>query len=202
MCGFPHSTFWLKSLILKELVQDFLRANPKKRTCCVYTPISAFFIILGKGLNLRVCLCCGVSKSTTADDYYKIDRYINKQVLKTKTDLGLKVAKETVFIAMCDNCDSLIVEIHRHAINKFGKKKLAEKEVLRGAKALEYYNATAKNRIYTPLESPFEKPIKSAKTIPFIYGKVLDRTTQQPYYLDDSGNAGNIIKQKIYTHSR
>lgn len=168
---------------------------------CLYT-VLAFFIILGKGLNLRVCLCCGVSKSTTADDYYKIDRYINKQVLKNKTDLGLKVAKETVFITMCDNCDSLVVEIHRHAINKFGKKKLAEKEVLRGKKALEYYNATAKNRIYTPLESPFEKPIKSAKTIPFIYGKVLDRTTQQPYYLDDSGNAGNIIKQKIYTHSR
>ena len=105
---------------------------------------------------------------------------------------------------MCDNCDSLVVEIHRHAINKFGKKKLAEKEVLRGKKALEYYNSTAKNRIYTPLESPFEKPIKSAKTIPFIYGKVLDRTTQQPYYLDDSGNAGNIINQNFITiqHSR
>ena len=79
---------------------------------------------------MRVCLCCGTSKSTYADDYYKIDRYINKPVFKKQTDSGLKVAKETVFITMCDNCDSLVVEIHRHAINKFGKKKLAEKEVL------------------------------------------------------------------------
>lgn len=146
---------------------------------------------------MRVCLCCGTSKSTTADDYYKIDRYVIKPVLKKQTDSGLKVAKETVYITMCDNCDSLVVEIHRHAINNFGKKKLAEKEVLRGKRALEYYNATVQNRIYTPLESPYEKPIKSSKTIPFVYGKALDTTTQQPWYIDDSGSCGNIEIKKV-----
>ena len=146
---------------------------------------------------MRVCLCCGTSKSTYADDYYKIDRYINKPVFKKQTDSGLKVAKETVFITMCDNCDSLVVEIHRHAINKFGKKKLAEKEVLRGKKALEYYNATVQTRVYTPLESPFEKPIKSSKNIPFVYGKILDSHTQQPWYVDDSSSCGNFEEKKI-----
>lgn len=151
---------------------------------------------------MRVCLCCGVAKSITADDYYKIDRYINKPIVKSKTDTGVKIVKETVFVTMCDNCDSLVVEIHRHVFNKLGKKRLEEKEILRGKKAFDYYNKTVTNRVYMPLESPFNKLVKTSKTIPFIYGKSLDSTTQQPWYIDDSSNAGNIINQKVLTHSR
>ena len=154
---------------------------------------------------MLVCNCCGRSKNTNGEEYFKIDRYYNKPIFNKKTTSGLKVVKETVYSSICENCNSLIIEIHTHALNRVGKKFLAEKKVFRGKDAIEYYNKTIDIRVFSPIESPYNKPIKSSKTIPFIYGKTIDKTFQQAWYIDDSSKAGNIeesIVKKSYLDER
>lgn len=154
-------------------------------------------LILEKGDILRVCYCCGISHSTTSDDFYKIDRFYNKPVLKAKSDSGKRIVAEIVYITVCQNCNNYVVEIKRYIHNSRGKRILEETETLRGIEAYKYYFDTAKNRIEYPLPSPFlaEKP--HGKTIPFIYGKTQSAIEQIPRYIDESGNAGNIIENKV-----
>jgi len=154
-------------------------------------------LILRKGCILRVCLCCGVSHSTTSDDFYKIDRFYNKPVVKAKTDTNKKVVSEIVFVTVCDNCNQYVIEIKRYSLNGRGKKVLEETQTLRGADAFEYYLKTSKNRVFYPLQNPFESERPQSQTIPFIYGKTLSATEQIPRYIDESDNAGDIITSEI-----
>ena len=146
---------------------------------------------------MRVCLCCGSSHSTTADDYYKIDRFYLKPVLKAKSDSGKRIVAEIVYVTVCDNCNQYVIEIRRYIHNARGKKILEETETLRGFEAYKYYFQTAKNRIYYPLPNPFISEKPHSKTIPFIYGKALSSVEQIPRYLDESGDAGNMFESKV-----
>lgn len=146
---------------------------------------------------MRVCLCCGVSHSTTSDDFYKIDRFYNKPVIKSKSDLGRKIVSEVVYITVCDNCNQYVIEIKRYSLNARGKKILEETQTLRGADAYEYYFKTSKNRVFYPLKNPFESEKPQSKSIPFIYGKSLSHTQQVPRYIDESSDAGDIITSEV-----
>lgn len=150
---------------------------------------------------MRVCNCCGVSYSTTSEDFYKIDRYFNKPVVKTKSDTGKKIVSEIVFITVCNNCNQYVAEIKRYSLNGRGKKILEESEVLRGLKADEYYINTFNNRVSYPLPNPFMSEKPQSKTIPFIYGKVLSAVEQIPRYIDESDNAGELIESKVLVYS-
>lgn len=150
---------------------------------------------------MRVCNCCGVSYSTTSDDFYKIDRYYNKPVIKYVSDNGKKIAAEIVYITICDNCNQYVIEIKRYSLNGRGKKVLEETETLRGAEAEKYYLLTAKNCIYYPLPNPYMTEKPHSKTIPFIYGKVISAVEQIPRYIDESDNAGELIESKVLVYS-
>ena len=150
---------------------------------------------------MRVCFCCGSSHSTTSDDYFKIDRYILKPVIKAKSDSGKRIVAEIIYVAICDNCNQYVIDIKRYTLNGRGKKVLEEVETLRGLKAYEYYFRTAKNRIEYPIPSPFISEKPHSKTIPFIYGKVLTSTEQIPRYIDESADAGEILETKVKVYS-
>ena len=146
---------------------------------------------------MRVCLCCGISHSTTSDDFYKIDRFFNKPVIKKISAANKKIVSEIVFITVCDHCNQYVIEIKRYTLNGRGKKILEETETLRGADAYDYYLKTAGNRVYYPLSNPFESERPQSRAIPFIYGKTLSATEQIPRYIDESDNAGELIKSEV-----
>ena len=154
-----------------------------------------------KGKEMRVCFCCGSSHSTTSDDYYKIDRFLIKPVLKAKSDSGKRIVSEVVFVAICDNCNQYVIEIKRYSLNARGKKILEETETLRGFEAYKYYFQTAKNRVYYPLPNPFISEKPHSKTIPFVYGKTLSAIEQIPRYIDESGDAGQLIENKVLIYN-
>lgn len=147
--------------------------------------------------KMRVCYCCGTSKSTTSDDFYKIDRYYNKPVFKAKSDNGKRIVSEVVYITVCCNCNNYVIEIKRYSLNARGKKVLEEDETLRGIEAYKYYFKTQKHRVSYPLSNPFISEKPHSKSIPFIYGKVISMTAQIPRYIDESGNAGASFENKV-----
>lgn len=150
---------------------------------------------------MRVCYCCGTSHSTTSDDYYKIDRYFNRPILKTKSDSGKRIVQEIIFVTVCDNCNEYVIEIKRYSLNGRGKKVLEESETLRGFEAYKYYFQTASRRVYYPLPNPFISEKPHSKSIPFIYGKTLTALTQVPRYIDESADAGSMFESKILSYN-
>ena len=150
---------------------------------------------------MRVCYCCGISHSTTSDDYYKIDRYFNKPILKTKSDSGKIIVQEILFVTVCDNCNEYVIEIKRYSLNGRGKKVLEESETLRGFEAYKYYFETSKNRVYYPLPNPYISERPHSKTIPFIYGKTLTALIQVPRYIDESADAGPMFESKVLSYN-
>lgn len=150
---------------------------------------------------MRVCYCCGTSHSTTSDDYYKIDRYFNRPILKTKSDSGRRIIQEILFVTVCDNCNEYVIEIKRYSLNGRGKKVLEESETLRGFEAYKYYFQTASRRVYYPLPNPFISEKPHSKSIPFIYGKVLSAIEQVPRYIDESADAGPMFESKVLSYN-
>lgn len=135
--------------------------------------------------------CCGNFYISNGAEFYKISRY--KTDVKNRIKLfvkGQKVKSETIYVAVCEHCGHYIVKLTRKTL------KFVETENLRGKEADEFFYSNYSKFIELPLESPYFD-IKHSKTIPFIYGKIIDKETQQPFYIDESGNAGNQIQSKV-----
>lgn len=140
------------------------------------------------GLKLS---CCGNFYISNGDDFYKISRYKTDIKNRIKSFFkGQKVKSETIYVAVCEHCGHYIVKLTRKTL------KSVETENFRGKQADEFFYSNYSKFIEVPLESPFAD-IRHSKTIPFIYGKTINSQTQQPYYIDESGNAGNQIQSKI-----
>lgn len=151
----------------------------KTRAKCVF--LKVFGVILS---------CCGNIISTTGENFYRIDRY--KTTAKGRIFNDKKTVEEIIYVAVCQNCGHLIVRYRQRVKNKAGKKKLGNTLDFTGKKADEFFYKNYDKFVEYPLESPFLTE-KQGRTIPFIYGKTIDGLTQQPYYLDESDKAGNII---------
>jgi len=129
--------------------------------------------------------------NTVGESFYKIDRYKTAPNYRIFNDK--KTVEEIIYVGVCEHCGHLIIKYRQRIKNKAGKKKLGNTISLKGKAADEFFYSNYDKFIEYPLESPFLN-VKNSKTIPFVYGKVINEHTQQPFYLDESGNAGNIIE--------
>lgn len=143
--------------------------------------------------------CCGEIYNTVGETFYKIDRYkAAERIFDDK-----KTIEEIIYVALCPNCGHLIVKYRQRIKNKAGRKKLGETFCFRGKEADKFFYNNYNKFVEYPLASPFTME-KHGKTIPFIYGKTIDSQTQQPFYIDESGKAGEEIKvsvEKLYAKS-
>lgn len=141
-------------------------------------------------------LCCGVKYSTNdPNTYWCIDVYILKN--PTKKNIGnRRITKEKVEVLTCKKNGCVKIQISRYAHVK-GQLKRIEIEELKGEKAQRYLLNTSDIRIKQPMKAPAVNIPQGSKS-DFVYGKVLDGTTQRIRYLSERGWASNeIIKSKV-----
>lgn len=138
--------------------------------------------------------CCGEFFNTVGENFFKIDRY--KTTSKSRLFNDKKTVEEIIYVAVCQNCGHLILKYRQRIKNKNGKSKLGNTLNLRGKEADSFFYDNYDKLVAYPLESPF-KTEKQSRSIPFIYGKVIDGETQQPFYIDESDKAGNLIETPV-----
>ena len=144
-------------------------------------------------------LCCGVKYSKNdPETYWCIDTDILEKPTK-KTVKNIKVLKETVETLTCKKNGCTKIQIFRYGHYK-GKLQLLERpEELKGKKAEEYLQMTSKIRIRQKQKAPLVN-IPQASKNDFVYGKVINATTQRIRYLNEQGWAsGELIESKIRT---
>ena len=144
-------------------------------------------------------LCCGVKYSKNdPDTYWCIDTDVLEKPTK-KTIKNLKVLKEKVEILTCKKNGCTKIQIFRYGHFK-GKLQLLERpEELKGKRAQEYLQATSNFRIRQKTKAPLVN-IPQASKNDFVYGKVINGTTQRIRYLNEQGWAsGELIEAKIRT---
>ena len=112
---------------------------------------------------------------------------------------GKKIVKEIVYTLNCKKNGCTKLEIHRYCRENSKLKKL-ETKYLKYSEAMNFLNATVKTRIRLPQICP-TKTFPNAKTIPWVYGKVLDSQTQVVRYLDESGNRKLLKNNKLYSET-
>ena len=138
--------------------------------------------------------CCGSIFNTSGETFFYIERY--KTTPNNRIFSDKNTADEIIYIATCPNCGHFVIKYRQRIKNKAGKKKLGKTIDFKGIKADEFFCENYSKLIEYPLESPFLN-VKNSKTIPFVYGKVINEHTQQPFYIDESGKAGEEIKTKV-----
>ncbi len=145
--------------------------------------------------GFRVILsCCGTVLNSAGESFYYIERFktsANNRILSDK-----KTVDEIIYVATCTNCGHFIIKYRQKIKNKAGRKKLGITKYLKGKEADEFFYTNYSKMIEYPLESPYVQ-VKQNKTIPFVYGKVIDGNTQQPFYIDDSDMAGEMITSPV-----
>lgn len=144
-------------------------------------------------------LCCGVKYSKNdPDTYWCIDTDILQKPTK-KNVKNYKVLKETVEILTCKKNGCTKIQIFRYGHVK-GKLQLLEKpEELKGKRAFEYLQETSNYRIRQKTKIPLVNIPQGSKS-DFVYGKVINATTQRIRYLNEQGWAsGELIESKIRT---
>lgn len=141
--------------------------------------------------NYLLISCCGNFYNTLGKSFEQISCYSTaSQNRITPFFKNLKTTDEIIYVAVCNNCGHLIVKYIKRAKNKNG----FESEILnfRGKEADKFFYSHYKQFIEKEIQSPFFKT-KNSKTIPYVYGKIIDSYTQVPRYIDESSNAGNLI---------
>ena len=130
--------------------------------------------------------CCGLVYSTTdPETYWCIETY--KMAKPSIQNIrGVKIAKETVYTLLCKKNGCQKVEIRRYT-NENGKIKLFMTKQLKNTPATKFLKKTQNLRIRIPQHCPL-KEIQNATSIPWVYGKSLDGTTQVARYIDESGD--------------
>jgi len=143
--------------------------------------------------------CCGLVYSTQdPDTYWCIETYNLKQPLDKVID-GKKVCKQVVYVLCCKIHGCTKLEIHSYT-KENGVLMLICKQSIKGAGAMSFLEKTKDVRIRLPQICPYSK-IRYGKKIPWVYGKVVNSTTQIVRYFDESGNRqvfkGNKLSSEI-----
>lgn len=129
---------------------------------------------------------------------YNVVKYINKPVLKKRTDKGERVTREEFYFYVCPRCDRDVVEIHRWAINAAGNEAKREKELLIGEKATNYLIESRENRKHKLID--IREAIHS-KGIPLRYGKAINDETVRLRYINEACYDGEKIECKVKIYS-
>ena len=139
--------------------------------------------------------CCGNIYLSNGANYEKVSRYLTdrKNFIKPYSN-GHRTKSETIYVAVCENkkCGHYIVTL----IREFDKVVEPEVEKYKGIAGDNFFYSNYSKFKEYPLPCPFAD-IKHKKTVPYIYGKVINANTQVPRYIDESDNAGNIIENPI-----
>jgi len=99
-------------------------------------------------------------------------------------------------MSICPQCGHRVLKFLWYG-NKSDKFDLwGDEKTVRGKQADEIFERRQKDYTLIPLPNPFKpKPqTKQSKKIPWVYGKIINGTTQQPYYLDETEASGKKIK--------
>lgn len=150
-----------------------------------------------KGEPMREYLdCCGILQST-ADEKNTIDCYKSKRFFKKFTSIDKKeIKKEILLVSFCRNCNHYILKYLWYIRKGAGFFDYVESKIIRGEKADKIFEERINDLTLYPFPKEKQKPnIKHSKTVPWIYGKVIDGERQVPRYIDESDNAG----RKIYS---
>lgn len=157
-------------------------------------------------------ICCGVSYDTNSPDtYWCISKYKTKELLKRFVGRD-KVTKEEIYVLLCKKNGCSKVEIHRYGKprlikTKSGKEKLSknllERTYINSSKgAVSFISQFQNNFIQILIPEPI-KNVNSSKTIPFVYGKVEDGTTQSERYINETGYRNkNSIHSEVKTYKQ
>lgn len=134
--------------------------------------------------------CCGVKYSTTdPDTYLNIEKYQTKKLLKTSVRKK-KVHHEDIYFLHCKKNDCIKTFIKRYSTKtSITKGHLETEEISRRKASLEFKAKNLKNMKYISIPTPMLKLVPQSKTIPFVYGKVEDPTTQRRRYVNETGYA-------------
>jgi len=134
--------------------------------------------------------CCGVRYSTNdPETYLNIEKYRTKKLIKNKVG-NKKVNHEDIYFVHCKKNDCIKTYIKRYSTNTSITKGLLEEEILSKRKAsLMFKAAQFKNLDYISIPTPVIKLAPQSKTIPFVYGKTEDATTQRRRYINETGYA-------------
>lgn len=134
--------------------------------------------------------CCGLKYSTNdPDTYLNIERYRTKKPIKNMVG-NKKVHHEDVYFLFCKKNDCIKAYIYRYSTQTSSKKALLEEEIINKRKAaLQFKQEQFKNLEYVSIPTPLIKLAPQSKTIPFVYGKVEDGTSQRRRYINETGYA-------------
>lgn len=140
--------------------------------------------------------CCAYEVITNTKSYEYLDCFFSKNFFKKKMKNGQKIKKELILMSICPQCGHRVLKFlwYGNVADKFDE--WQDEYIVRGKKADEIFERRYDDYSMIPLPNPFKpKPLtKQAKKIPWIYGKVINGTTQQPQYLDETEAAGKKIK--------
>ena len=143
--------------------------------------------------------CCGLKYSKNdPETYWCIDTYINKPVQKKYVG-NKRVLKEVIDCLTCKKNGCLKIQIIRYGTFK-GKKIQLEKEELSGKNAAQYLADTVNSRQKQEPVCPIKNvPIK--KKNDFVFGKVINSTSQRARFLNEQGWASkDKIKADLKTY--
>lgn len=134
--------------------------------------------------------CCGVKYNTNdPETYLNIEKYRTKKILK-KIVGSKKVHHEDIYFIHCKKNDCIKTYIRRYSTQTSIRKGLIEKEEINKKKAsLQFKAEQLKNLDYVSIPTPVLSLTPQSKTIPFVYGKVEDSTTQRRRYINETGYA-------------
>lgn len=134
-------------------------------------------------------LCCGVKYSKNdPETYWCIDTDLIKPALK-KFVGNHKINYEIVETLTCKKNGCIKVQVHRYGLKK-GKKTKFETMEYKGFRAVEYLEETSAFRQRQDTKCPNVNVPSSSKN-DFVYGKVIDGTTQKIRYLNEQGFASD-----------
>ena len=152
--------------------------------------------------------CCGVKYSTTdPKTYLYIERFKTKKPIAQSAGCK-KIHHEDVYFLECVKNDCYKTFIYSYTGEKSNRANLYEITEIKSKKdSLKFKEKqlNLKNLISNPLPIPTCKIVPQSKTIPFVYGKIEDSTTQRRRYINETGYADcSCIEQpvKIYTHNK
>ncbi len=134
-------------------------------------------------------LCCGVKYSKNdPETYWCIDTDIIKPALKKYVG-NHRDLYEIVDTLTCKKNGCIKVQVHRYGMIK-GKKQRLETIEKKGQWAVEYLKETSSVRQRQDTKCPIVNIPSSSKN-DFVYGKVMNSTTQRIRYLNEQGFASD-----------
>lgn len=139
--------------------------------------------------------CCGLVYSTQdPDTYWCIETYNLKRPID-KFVGGKKVYKQVIYTLCCKVHGCTKLELHSYAKENGVLKRICTQSI-KGSGVTVFLEKTKDLRVKQQQVCPYSK-IQYGKKIPWVYGKIVNSTTQVVRYIDESGNRQVLKNNKL-----